>query len=380
MGVGLASLSPVSSWIGLQIGNVAAVYKQVGLPTDPFVATMRSIPYRFFPVLLLLLVPILLATGKDLGPMARYPLPTTTAAPARKPARGGGGGAAAEGDAGADGPLAPKPGVPYRAVNALLPFSTIAIGTFGGMLYDGAAKIGAMPLAERPALSLVNILSASDSVNALVWSSAAGWLTAMGLVISQRVLTLDEAVAAWVEGMKDVLEPMFVLLLAWALGDVIAHVKTADFLASALTEGLPAWSLPSLVSILAYTISYACGSSFGTMGIILPLVGPLAYKLGGGNADYLLHCIGSVLGGAIFGNVCSPISDTTILTVLATKCGMQAHVATITPYALLAAALALLLGDIPVGLRLYGPLTGVALSGAAMAIAVAVFGTRPPTS
>eukprot|EP00966_Prymnesium_polylepis_P045921 1062923-Prymnesium_polylepis.1 len=89
---------------------------------------------------------------------------------------------------------------------------------------------------------------------------------------------------------------------------------------------------------------------------------------------------GSVLGGAIFGNVCSPISDTTILTVLATKCGMQAHVATITPYALLAAALALLLGDIPVGLRLYGPLTGVALSGAAMAIAVAVFGTRPPTS
>jgi len=373
MGVALTSLSPVSSWIGLQIGNVAAVYKQLELKTDPFVATMASIPYRFLPVLLLLLVPILLASGKDLGPMARYALPEHP--PARRAIH-----SAAEVEPSDEGPLAPKKGVPYRAVNALLPFGTIALGTFGGMLYDGVAKIRAYPLERRPLINLVNVLSASDSVNALVWSSAAGWLVSMGLVISQGVLSLDEAVQAWVEGMKDVLEPMFVLLLAWALGDVISHVQTADFLARALTDGLPRWSLPALVAVLAHVISYACGSSFGTMGIILPLVGPLAHKLGGGDPAYLLHCIAAVLGGSTFGNICSPISDTTILTVLATKCGMQAHIATITPYALLCAGLALMLGHVPVALQWYGPLTGIALSTITMVAIVGFFGNRPASS
>jgi Na+/H+ antiporter NhaC len=297
MGISLTSISPVSSWIGLQLGYVAAVYKQLELPTDPFVATMRSIPYRFLPLLLLLLVPVLLSTGKDIGPMASYPLPACP--PAKQPSKEAHGAMVEEADAGGGGPLEPKRGVPYRAINALLPFSTIALVTFGGMLYDGSAKISAMPAATRPPLDLVSVLSASDSVNALVWSSAAGWLTSMFLVISQGVLTLSEAVEAWVEGMKDVLEPTFVLLLAWSLGDVIGQVGTADFLAKVLHTGLPAWSFPALVAILAHVISYACGSSFGTMGIILPLVGPLAHSLGNGDPDFLLHCIGAVLGVSV---------------------------------------------------------------------------------
>lgn len=69
--------------------------------------------------------------------------------------------------------------------------------------------------------------------------------------------------AAWTEGTKEVLEPTFVLLLAWALGAVITDVGTAEFLASALQAGLPAWSLPALISLLCYAISFACGSSIG---------------------------------------------------------------------------------------------------------------------
>eukprot|EP00965_Chrysotila_dentata_P013649 451727-Pleurochrysis_carterae.AAC.3 len=170
---------------------------------------------------------------------------------------------------------------------------------------------------------------------------------------------------AWMAGMKDVLEPCFVLLLAWALGEVVGLVRTADFLAGALHAGMPRWALPTLITVLAHAISYACGSSFGTMAIILPLVGPLAMKLGGGR-DYLLHCIGSVLGGAVFGNICSPISDTTILTVLATKCDLQAHVRTITPYTLVVATIALGLGSVPVGLGIYGPMCGLAVGTAVL--------------
>ena len=196
----------------------------------------------------------------------------------------------------------------------------------------------------------------------------------MGLVLSQRVLDLTEAMDAWIEGMKDVLAPMIVLLLAWALGDVLSKAGAADFLSGALQGTIPKWSLPALVSLLAHVISYACGSSFGTMGILLPLVGPLAKSLGGTDAAYLTHCIGSVLGGALFGNICSPISDTTILTVLATRCGLQEHVNTITPYAALGAAVALTLGSLPVGLGLYGPTVALLLSSAALYALVMLLG------
>ena len=200
----------------------------------------------------------------------------------------------------------------------------------------------------------------------------------VGLVLSQRVLDLTEAMDAWIEGMKDVLAPMMVLLLAWALGDVLSKAGAADFLSGALQGTIPKWSLPALVSLLAHVISYACGSSFGTMGILLPLVGPLAKSLGGTDAAYLTHCIGSVLGGALFGNICSPISDTTILSALATGVGVNEHVATITPYALLTAALGLLLCSTPVALGLYGPLTALGISASAMIAIVLLLGQRPP--
>lgn len=280
-------------------------------------------------------------------------------------------------DALGDGPLAPKPGVPHRAINALLPFGSIAVVTFLGMTLDGAVKLRV----KRPeaALSLIALLGESDSIAALIWASTVGWLTSMGLTISQGVLDLTECMEAWLEGMKDVLAPIMVLLLAWALGDVIGEAQAADFLARSLHSSLPRWALPSLICMLAHLISYACGSSFGTMGIILPLVGPLATKLAPGNEPFLRHCVGAVLGGATFGNLCSPISDTTVLTVLATKCDLHAHIATITPYTLLIASLALGLGHLPVGLGWYGPATALALCTAALIGIVLGAGTTPPT-
>jgi len=365
LGVILASLSPISSWIGLQLGYVSGVYKQIGTNVDPFLATMGTLPYRFFPVLMFGLVPLLLAMRKDIGPMAAYGVHDASAAAAAT-AGAKQSSQDTDDDGLGDGPLAPKEGVPHRAINAMLPFGTIAVVTFGGMLLDGAIKLRAKRDGGAPALSLVAMLGESDSIAALIWASTCGWLVAMALVISQGVLDLSEAMDAWLEGMKDVLAPVFVLLLAWALGDVIGEAKAADFLAGALHSSLPKWALPALISVLAHVISYACGSSFGTMGIILPLVGPLATRLGGDDPAFLLHCIASVLGGATFGNLCSPISDTTILTVLATKCDLHAHIATITPYTLLVATLALFLGSIPVGLGWYGPLTALGISTAVM--------------
>merc|ERR1711998_751095 len=110
-------------------------------------------------------------------------------------------------------PLDPKPGTPYRALNALIPFGTIVASTFVGMILDGRRSL----LASGKAVTFVSALSNSDSVKALLWSSALGWIVTMGLLLSQRILNLEEAMGAFTEGMKEVVEPCIVLSLAWGL-------------------------------------------------------------------------------------------------------------------------------------------------------------------
>lgn len=375
MGVCLAAMAPLSSWVGIQIGYIAAAYEQLGPAalggaSDPFMGFLTTLRFRFFPLCLMLFLALQIATGRDFGPMLE----------AEKEAlRGGkvdGGGAGAVG-AMAAGPLDPEPGTPLRAANALLPFGAVLAASFAGMVAQGLGAIAGMAPAVRPAATVVNALRYADSVAALIWGSTCGCMVAMSLVLSQRILTLPDAMTAWVEGAKDVLEPTFVLILAWALGAVIADVGTAEYLSTALQAGLPAWSLPALISLLTYAISFACGSSIGTMAIVFPLVGPLALKMGGGSLQFLHLCFGSIMGGSLFGNICSPISDTTVLTVLATRCSLTQHVGTIIGYTAFIGAVSLVFGDLAVGLGLYGPAVALALSAAVMGAVLTVFGRRP---
>lgn len=375
MGVVLASLAPLSSWVGIQIGYIAGAYEQLGAAAlggnaDPFIGFLSTLRFRFFPLCLLMFLGISTVTGRDFGPMLE----------AEREAEQGSASELAVVDSEpqpeADGPLDPDPETPLRAVNALLPFGSVLAASFAGMVLQGLGVIKAMAPATRPAATLVNALRYADSVAALIWGSATGCMVAMGLVLSQRILSLPSAMTAWVEGAKEVLEPTFVLVLAWALGAVIADVGTADFLAGALQAGLPAWSLPALISLLCYAISFACGSSIGTMGIVFPLVGPLAMKMGGGSINFLHLCFGSILGGSLFGNICSPISDTTVLTVLATRCSLTKHVGTVIGYTALVGAISLIFGDLAVGLGLYGPTVAFGLMAAVMLGVQTVFGRR----
>ena len=387
MGVVLASLAPLSSWVGLQIGYIGGAYEQLAaLPAvgggaaaalataDPFLGFVRTIPYRFFPLSILAFLIAGALSGKDFGPMLDEEKRAVTIG-------GGGGVAAMEAEAAeeaeaAAGELDPKPGTPLRAVNALLPFGVVMVTAFCGMVYQGQVAIAALPASQAVEPTLVNCLRFADSVAALIWGSAAGWLASLGCVLGQRLLSLGEAMEAWTAGTKEVLEPVFVLLLAWALGAVIADVGTAEFLASALQGGLPAWSLPALISVICFAISFACGSSFGTCGIVFPLVGPLAWQLSGGDMGFLHQCFGAIFGASTFGNICSPISDTSILTVLATRCDLATHIRTILPYAALAGVVSLVFGDLAVGLGLYGPTAALAACAAVLATFKLVVGRK----
>jgi Na+/H+ antiporter NhaC len=147
---------------------------------------------------------------------------------------------------------------------------------------------------------------------------------------------------------------MLILTLAWSIGQITVELHTADYLVQILQGSLsPRW-LPALTFIVAAVISFSTGTSWGTMGILMPIVIPLSVVLGrdaGLAADpaYIitLGTIASVLAGSVFGDHCSPISDTTILSSMASSCDHIDHVRTQLPYALLVGVVSLIVGLIP---------------------------------
>jgi Na+/H+ antiporter NhaC len=200
--------------------------------------------------------------------------------------------------------------------------------------------------------------------------------------VVQRVLTLKEALEAWLGGLRAMVIAMVILVLAWSLGSVTQEVGTAQFLAGVLEGNLPLQFLPVVVFVTAAAIAFSTGTSWGTMAILIPLVIPLTVSLGGGmNFDggehysILLGAISSVLAGAIFGDHCSPISDTTVMSSMASGCDHIDHVRTQLPYALLVAAFSMTLGDIGTA---YGLPNWIALlAGVAGLAAILRFFGRP---
>lgn len=151
--------------------------------------------------------------------------------------------------------------------------------------------------------------------------------------------------------MKPLLITGVILLLAWSLSSVIKDLGTAKYLVSLLSGSLPKFLLPSLIFILGSVISFATGTAYGTMGILMPLAIPLAYSMKPDMA-YVVVSTSAVLTGAIFGDHCSPISDTTILSSMGAGCNHIDHVNTQMWYSLFIAAITIIFGYIPAGFGL----------------------------
>ncbi|MEK6189590.1 MAG: Na+/H+ antiporter NhaC family protein, partial [Carnobacterium alterfunditum] len=158
-------------------------------------------------------------------------------------------------------------------------------------------------------------------------------------------------------------------LLAWSLSEIITDLGTAQFLVSLLSDSMPAFLLPSVIFILGSIISFATGTSYGTMGILMPLTIPLAAALSP-DPEFIVMSAGAVLTGAIFGDHCSPISDTTILSSMGAGVNHMEHVKTQIPYAMLVGSIAVLFGFIPVGL---GMPIGIVLPVSMIIIVLAVY-------
>jgi len=221
------------------------------------------------------------------------------------------------------------------------------LATLLGMILNGYFNIEQM--SPSPAVTVLNLFTYANSVQALLWSSFAGCVVAFVLMTPFGYLSLSEFMEAWMTGVKDVLEPIIVLLLAWALGDVISDLQTANFLVHLISGKFPVSLFPFLVTLLSFTVSFATGTTFGSMGILFPLVVPLSYELGHHDEQQLLIASSAVFGGVIFGNHCSPLADNTVLTSAATGCDINSHVSTTLPYALAIATITLFCGYLPLG-------------------------------
>ena len=344
-------LFPISTWVGFEIGLIGDAFDKLGLEADAYGAFLSSIPYRFYPFFAIALVLMVAITRFDFGAMRR--------AEERALHEGKvlGDDARPIADYASD-EVEPPEDAPKRAINAVLPILTVVLVTLWGLWRTGSSALaadGAAPV-DGFWLGLRQILEGADSYVALLWASLAGALVALLLPLVQRILKVHEGVGAMVAGIKSMMLALLVLTLAWSLSAVCDGLSTAHYLSGLAEQGLEPHFLPALTFVLAAAIAFATGSSWGTLGIMEPLIIPIAHNLSVqhghafGDPVYqvaMMGSIGAVLTGAVWGDHCSPISDTTILSSMATGCDHVAHVRTQLPYALTTGAMAIFVGAIP---------------------------------
>jgi len=373
----VAGLSVFSTWIAFEVSTFANQLPAAGLtPGDGYAIFMRTIPYSFYCFLTLILVGLIALSGRDFGPML-----------------------SAERRARSTGQLIRKGGVPMVSERAttmepaegLRPAAWRALAplaTFIGMTLLAIAWLGGA--FEMPASQLLSIEGATQVLGdgagskplfigsllgfavAVVAAMAAG----LGLVILRAAWTTLRAMGV----------AFAILYLAWMIGAVCGALGTAPFLTALVGDALDARLLPTLLFLLAGVVAFATGSSWSTMSILLPLVVGLAYTLGldtglaGTEAEsgqlLMVMSIGAVLSGSIFGDHCSPISDTTVMSSIASASDHIDHVRTQAPYAIVAMFVSIACGYAPAAYFGLSPWLGLIVGALVLFVVVMVLGRK----
>ena len=347
----VAGIAIISTWIGLEISLIAAGFQSVGVTNvTGFGIFLQTIPYRFYNIFILIFIVISALTLYEFGPMKK----AEQAARARKEDE-----EIVVPEAPGFDEVKPVEGVKLSVWNAIIPILTLIVGALIAFYWSGYTTIlggedqALITLMKTAPLSFDGIfqaLSQSDASVALFQAALLASIVAIVMAVGEQILTIEDAISEWIGGMKTIVITGVILLLAWSLGGVIGEVGTADYLVGVLSSTIPAWIVPTLIFILGALISFATGTAYGTMSILMPLAIPLAWAVSTGDMNFTIVCTSGVLTGAIFGDHCSPISDTTILSSMGTSCNHIDHVQTQIYYAIFVALVAIFLGYLPAGL------------------------------
>ena len=373
----VASMALISTWIAYEMGLLRDAFAAIGVEANIYSVFIQSIPFRFYSLIMLGFVLMIALTGRDYGPMLK----------AERRAR-------YEGKLVADGstPLASKEltemeikdGTPLRAINAILPvFTVIFMVIFGLYLTgknailggDNQSLIDAVNSSPFAFTTIRDIIGSGSTTTAMMWAAFSGSFVAFVLVLTQKILTFEEAMQAWIDGAKSLVIAIFVLVMAWGIGSMCKDLGTAKYLVGLLEGKISASVIPLAVFILGCIIAFSTGTSWGTTAILMPIAVPLAFTLSGGETGTILFAtIGAVFTGAVFGDHCSPISDTTIMSSMSAASDHIDHVKTQIPYALTVAIIAVVVGYLPAALIGINPFISLLLGYALAFGAIKVFG------
>lgn len=354
----IAGIAIISTWVGYEISLIKDAYGLIEITNiNAFSIFVETIPYRFYNLFMLFFVVMTALMQREFGPMY--------AAEVRARQKGL---VIGEGSRPMinteDKTVEPKEGIKLSIWNAIVPLLVLMISAFVGFYYNGYATLEGELLAQVNAaplsfLAIRETFGAADASVVLFQAALLASLVAMVMGIYNKIFKAAEAIDTWLTGLKSLLITVVILLLAWSLSSVIKELGTSKYLVELLSESIPKAALPSAIFVLASFISFSTGTSYGTMGILMPLSIPLAHAIGaqyGLEAEtmhtYMIMNIGAVLTGAIFGDHCSPISDTTILSSMGAACDHIDHTRTQIVYALAVGLVAVAVGYLPVALGL----------------------------
>lgn len=342
----VASVAFVTTWIGAELSYIQDGITELNLDESAYGVFFNSLAYAFYPFFTLVFILILIWKDVDFGPMYHAEVKARArTSPLEE----------YEVPAEENREMALSASAKPRMLNALIPVGVIVFGTLSGLLYTGWNQQiwhdGSLGFFEK----LSETIGRSDSYAALLWASFGSLTVATLLTLSQRLLSLKGIVDSIVGGFKTMLPAIMILTLAWSVALITKHLHTADFISQLLLDAsISPFLIPTFTFIMAALVSFSTGSSWGTMAILYPLILPAGWLVGqqaGLNYEEtmaIFHNIAAaVLTGSVLGDHCSPISDTTILSSLASSCPHIEHVRTQLPYALITGAFAIVLGILP---------------------------------
>ena len=345
----VANIAIISTWIGYELSLINDAYKEIGLNSNAYITFFKTIPFNFYPLFSLAFGLFIVTTGRDMFSMFK----------AEKRAATDQGLMRSDAVPLADmnsGELKVKKGAPLRWYNAVIPVGMVIVTALTGLWLTGLNNfVQTRPMDWVEYAS--SVVGHSDSFSVLMWAAFIGSFTAIILAISQRILNLHEAIGAWVSGVKAMVLAAIILTLAWAIGNICSDLQTAEYVIAQTKGFLSPHFLPLIAFIIAGLTAFATGTSWGTMAILMPIIIPLSYHLPLQHAavdaftaqQIFISSIASILAGATFGDHCSPISDTTIMSSMASGSDHIDHVRTQIPYALIVATAAIVFGYLPSG-------------------------------
>ena len=317
----------ISDWIAYQLAMIQNGLTAAGITTVAALpAFIGSIPFNFYCIFTVLFVGIIAVSGWDFGPMLKAEIR-----------------AEKEGKTSRDGampmlnidfelgkPIEKRPMI----MTFVLPIVALVSVTIFGFYYTGASQGGE---------TLIEKLGNADAATALLWGAFAMALVGIVIALIFKLMSVGETMRTLLDGFKLMLLACAILVMAWSIGTVTKDMKLADYVVSLVGENVSFALVPAIVFLIGMFISFSTGTSWGTMAILTPIAIPVAYSITKDPWLSTTVMAGTVFAGAIFGDHCSPISDTTVLSSIFSGCDHMDHVNTQLPYAIACAMVALLM-------------------------------------